>query len=497
MRRVPLLFALLSFAAPPAPAATPAVDRLASAVADHPDDPDLSFAYARALFDAGQRDEAAARLTRHLRRWPEQPVRGPRLLGRWLYELGRYEDAVAVLERALATHPDSASARLTLGLALKRVGRLPEAERQFQMAAALEDTLAAEALLLAGLARLELGDETGGQSLLQRVIALDPDDEAARSARLVLEGVSRPAPGWLQLEAYAGTEYDSNVTLESNELDFAAGGSDESDLRFNVGTQARVRAFSGERSAVELGGRYDGGLHLDLEEYDTHRFTGFLSGRYSVSRGVAFRVDAWGGETRLDSSSYLTSATLRPSVFATLGDRLGVLRAFAEGEWLDYAEPSLEAFERSGFAYGGGLEHYLPFHIGEERSWLSIGASYRRHDTDAERDALLGFSGDYDHDRWRAGIRSQLALPWQLRAVAELGFDAELYANDNLTGFLTELRSEEREDTIWTTAITLTRHLGRFVEVDLAWRFSDRSSNVALFAYDRHVVGVSFRAHTP
>ena len=34
-------------------------------------------------------------------------------------------------------------------------------------------------------------------------------------------------------------------------------------------------------------------------------------------------------------------------------------------------------------------------------------------------------------------------------------------------------------------------------QLELAWSFCDRASNVDIFTYDRHVVGLLVRAHTP
>ena len=492
-----LLCLVVMLAGLPVAAEASPLARLEAAVARYPDDRDLSWAHVRALADSGRRVEAVDRLRVHLVRWPEHPPEGEALLGRWLYELGRDGEAVAALERALARDPGSADSRLVLGLALKRQGRLAEAERQFQLAAAQERALAGEALLLAGLTRLELGDEAGAQTLLRQVIALDPDAEAGRSARLVIEGAAGEGSR-LRLETHAGVAYDSNVTLESQESPLSAASPDQTDLRFDFGALARVRAWSGERTTVEMGGRYDDDRHLDIDEYDSQRFTGSVSARHVLHDRVALRLDGWGGYARLDSDPYLVSGALRPSVFTSLGDRAGVLRVFAEGERLAYQEdPVLSTFERSGWAFGGGLEHFVPVRVGEERAWISLGAGFRRLETDADPDALFGFAGDYDHDRWRGSLASQLSLPWSVRATAQVAFAVERYANDNLTGFLTEFERDERSDEVWATDVALARPLSRFVDLEVAWSFCDRASNVDLFSYDRHVVGLSLRAHTP
>jgi tetratricopeptide (TPR) repeat protein len=473
------------------------LERLARAVSRHPDDRDLSLAYTRALETSGRREEAVARLRTHLERWPGHPADGWLILGRWLYGLGRPGDALVTLARAVDERPDDAEATLLLGLALRDVGRVAEAEARFRRASELAPELAGEALLLAGLARLELGDARGGDALLRQVIALDPGAEAARSARLVLSGDAAPPARRLRAEAYAGLEFDSNVSLESDEIGFPGTG-DPADLRASYGTLIRGRVWSGERSRVELGARYDGTSHFDLDEYDTDRFTGFLTADREISPRLSLRLDAWGGSLELDSDAYLVSGSIRPSLFAALGERVGVLRLYADGERLRFEDdPLLSAFERTGWRYGGGIEQYVPLPVGEERGWLTLGAGFMRHDTEADRDPLLGFAGDYDHDRWNGRVRGRATLPWGVRAVAEVGFDYERYAHRNAAGLLSELNDAPRRDRVLATGLTLTRSLSESVDVELGWRFQDRDSNVRVFSHDRHVVGLSLRAHTP
>ena len=63
-----LLSCVVALPAAPAVAALSAVERLEQAVAKHPDDRDLSWAYVRALHESGRRAQAATRLRRQLER---------------------------------------------------------------------------------------------------------------------------------------------------------------------------------------------------------------------------------------------------------------------------------------------------------------------------------------------------------------------------------------------------------------------------------------------
>ncbi|MEE8532402.1 MAG: tetratricopeptide repeat protein, partial [Alphaproteobacteria bacterium] len=77
-------------------------------------------------------------------------------LGNALRGLGRYDDAIAHYEKALAIRPDYAAARIDLGVALQEQGRLSAAIEQYERALTLESNYA-EAYRNLGIAYLELG----------------------------------------------------------------------------------------------------------------------------------------------------------------------------------------------------------------------------------------------------------------------------------------------------------------------------------------------------
>jgi len=501
MKRLRSLFALvLALGLAAAAAAAPGSDlaRLEAAAARHPDDPDLAWALARALAEAGRSRAAEQRVSAFVARWPQQRAEAWLWLGRWRYERGEDAAAVEALEHALSLEP-SATAHLYLGLALRRQGALEPAERQLRRAAELEPELASETLLLSGLGRLREGDAQAGERLLAEAIARDPEGEAARSARLVLEGRVRPEPRRLRLEAWSGVDFDSNVTLESGDL--PGPGSDHEDVRFSWGASARTLQPLGERGALEAGARYDQSAYLELDAYDSQRFLGFLSLHWRVGPRVALRLDGRVDHARLDDAPYLLAEAVRPNLLLGFGERWGVLRLFAEGERLDYHEqPFISSLERGGWRYGGGLEHtgLLPLRPG---AWLALGAGYARLDTTARRD-LLGFDGAYDHDRWRGSLRSHWPLVWGFEADTSLFLDGELYAHRNVVDALTAggvgtTDPCKRRDLVLNAGLALTRPVNRWVDLQLVYAYTNRDSNVELYAYDRSVGGLSVRVHTP
>ena len=476
------------------------LEHLAKAVASHPEDPDLLFAFAQSL-TAHQRDaDAVEQLHELTARWPEHSAEAWLLLGRLLYQLSRAGEAVAPLERACRLDPSSGPARFYLGLALQASGRGEEAESHLEFAARETPELRGEAWLLAGLGRLERGDRVGGDELLERAIEADPDSDSARSARLVLEG-GGPQPRRFRLQAFSGYEYDTNVTLDSGD-DFTGLPADRSDSSFSWGTGLSVAALRGESYAVSLGGSYDQNAHLQLDDWDSQQFGGTLSAGWQALERMALRLDTNLSYARLGNDPYLLSGGLNPSLVFRLGPRLGWLRAFGNTGWYGYEdEPISPALERDGFAFGTGLEHGVRI-PGLENALFSWFGSWGRYDSEASRDPLLGFEGDYDRDGYGGGARVSTALPWRFSADLGFTFLHEDYAHPNLVDFLTDdgvgnPNPRRRRDGIWEARLRLIRPVTRSIDLELSTRYGDHNSNVDLYDYDRWVSGLAVRIHTP
>jgi hypothetical protein len=185
-----------------------------------------------------------------------------------------------------------------------------------------------------------------------------------------------------------------------------------------------------------------------------------------------------------------------------LGERAGWLRGFATTDWYEYDErPFTTALERDGFAWGGGLEHVVPV-PGLESAAFSWGGSWRRFDSQATRDELLGFDGDYDHDAFGGAGRVRVALPWQLSADWGFGYQRERYANVNLVDALSDggvgtATPRKRRDDVWETRLRLSRPFTRYLDLELSAGYLDQRSNVDVYDYDRWITGLVIRVHTP
>jgi predicted Zn-dependent protease len=160
-----------------------------------PGDPLLLYHLAEAYRLQGKSEQSAAVLDELLPRMPLGSRAGFLALRGTLYcEAGQYENAVPVLQKALALEPGNDQAWYQLLLALSRLGKTSEAEQQLEQFLAKLDVrlLARDLSALSANARLQLrmadhllkkGRTEDGVRILRRVLAEDPDNRDALELR--------------------------------------------------------------------------------------------------------------------------------------------------------------------------------------------------------------------------------------------------------------------------------------------------------------------------
>ena len=138
-RRILLLVLLIAFGGPigfaqaEAPS-TSVVDRLRRAIEAHPSDPDLRWALARKLANAGDSTAAVAATRDYLDRWPDRRPGARVEIARNLLDVGANAQALALLDEEIAAQPRSALAHFYRAVAYRAERLVPEANRAFRAA---------------------------------------------------------------------------------------------------------------------------------------------------------------------------------------------------------------------------------------------------------------------------------------------------------------------------------------------------------------------------
>ena len=153
------------------------------------------------------------------------------------------------------------------------------------------------------------------------------------------------------------------------------------------------------------------------------------------------------------------------------------------------------ARNRDGWWVGAGVEHFLSL---PEAPFLTSpglrgGYLYSYYDS-------RGKEYDYhSHGVWLGGAAT---LPFEVVFDAEAGFyyrpyrDPSTYPNSPVpAGRQYPLSSNNKREREWRVSTSLERAINEYLGISVYWRFSDVDSNVGVFDYDRHVVGVQLTGH--
>jgi hypothetical protein len=262
-----------------------------------------------------------------------------------------------------------------------------------------------------------------------------------------------------------------------------------------------VRPWSNETAGVVLGYHFDTGLHDQVTDYDYQTQQGFVSLLLRAHEQVTLRLDGVYNYGKLGGTPYVQVGTVRPNVFFAWSDNVGVSRLYGEVDWSKFYEDNvLESLNRSGTSYAVGLEHTLAV-PGLPMVLATLHARWATQQTASGAD-FLGFDSAYAFDRSEVGLELRFPVIWGIHAAAGAMVGWEPYDNPNVIDFLTDNgvgdpTPDKRRDLVTDASVTLSRELYRGVMLEVAWRYTNRDSNVDLYSYDRNVVGMYLRFQTP
>jgi tetratricopeptide (TPR) repeat protein len=478
-----------------------------------------------------------------------------RLEGLCQLRLRSYGEAVRALEAAAAGLPGDASLQLELAKARFHHGDLAGAEQALDAAApsqesdaeyqlyrgmlrfergdlegataALERARELDAARVEPVASYYLGlalarsdqSQRAGEALRRvsdRFAGTGWGSEAARALARIEGQPERLAFGSLG----AGLEYDSNVVLRGAGVPLPEDISDDADWRGVWTASAGAELWKRGETTLGLLGSYRGTTHADLQDFDAH-FPGatlWLDGALAERLRGRLRYDF--GYAWLDAEPFVATHGPQASLerdWQRLGASELYARIYADEYFFDSDDvadgagapgsacvdptapcgpPGLdESDERSrdGFGWTAGLSHRLPLATGPQPlrdAQLSAGFRYAGFDAGGR---------EYSFDAYDFHAGFGVTLPAELAVDVAAGFTLRPYRHastfpdpddlvDGVEYGLSDLRRREKTSRV---EVGLSRSLGRGLSLAAHYRYLDNASNVDVFDYDQHVVGVS------
>lgn len=463
-----------------------------------------------------------------------------------------YAAARESLERAIALDPDDGESRLLLAISLYHQEEFARASVELEKAASLLGQERAEIDLYRGLILLTqsgeerarqgaawlehartldapavepmasyyagLGWSTGKDSAraraaFERVVRESPGTDWAIQAQRLLEGLDT-ARGRIWGSLLVGVEYDDNAVLLGQGATQPEDISSDSDVRGIW--QAQIGADLLRRGPWSVGAalNYSGALYAQINEFDSQYPGLALWVDRRVADATTLRLALDSGYAWVDYESFLW--TYRSSLSAIQDWGLpGSTETYARF-WRDdffvisddvldgdgdvgapcdpgCGPPGLDersARNRDGNGFSIGALHTVRLPI--EWPWgnVLVRAGY-----EYEYFSSRGTEYTYQSHALAGGVRTD--LPWQITLDVAGSYEWRPYRHPSTfpdppageDGLQYALSNSDRDERTGQVAVTVERPITRWLTGSLGWRYERNHSNVAVFDYERQIVG--------
>jgi tetratricopeptide (TPR) repeat protein len=443
------------------------------------------------------------------------------------FHQGDLQGAREALDAAAPTSSSRPEYQLYEGLLLLEQAKSKEAAAELaraqQTGPQLVDPIAS---YYEGLAWGAAEDADKAEAALDRVIAAAPGTpwaEAAEKAKAELRRGGQPV-WWAWVRG--GVEYDTNVVLRGNDVATPQNISHQSDTRgvweFHGGAQLwRTRNW-----AAGVHGAYYGSAEVDLTQFNEHYPTlgAWLDRRLTESDFLRLRYDL--GYAWVDQGPYMFNHGGGPEYFHDWG-RGGQTKLFFSAFSTTYffqrvndvpagtggpgspCPPGVTvcgpmglnenaALNRNGWGLYTGVDHSIP--VDSVKTTLSGGYHYYWYNSLGNEYQFQG------HELW---LGTDTALPWRthLRLWGSFTYfpfyHASVFPDPKDVAAAASaappveysLQSANRRDSVWGFRAEIEKYLTDQLAVSVAYYYTNDESNVAVYDYDRGIVGAYVTYH--
>ena len=372
-----------------------------------------------------------------------EPGRTALLLGQIATRQGDQKKAVEYLRRAEQDPGVAQEAKFQLSLVLASQRRLKEARKTMQEAIAAAPTTPTADI---------------GQRYLTALERRSQDDRPFRFT---------VTTGW---------DYDSNVTLQPGDPAAAQQVSGKGDAVYTHTGVVEYTLGAGRPWSLLTQYAFYQNFHLRLTKFDTAGHTAGLSPIYTWEKGRLYLPCNF-NYTDVENDKYYTAFYFTPTYLHMLTPKVGLEiggRAARQYYWFPV---SLPQDDRSGRVLGSSLGLYYFFK--NQEGYLLARGSYEHNYA----------SGDnWSNNSYRLFTAALYPVTSRLKASLFMDFMLQPYVN-NFIGSPQFLSGSPRNDTILILGAQATYSIYKGLEANIHYYFVRDSSNVALYDYDRHIIG--------
>lgn len=407
------------------------------------------------------------------------------MLADTLLSLDKTKEALPILKQLQAAGFEPGQTNFLLGIAASKEGQYREALDYFRKAQE-DPKMAQEATFQASLALAALNRFAEAQKSMQQSITLNPQSQTADFAQrymgIMAERAEQLRP--FHIAVSAGYDFDSNVSVSPSEPGQVTTISGKGDSVFTQTLMTEYTLLPAGPFSIVSRYSYFQNFHPRVRGFDimSHYVTlmptyGFKNGRFWLPFGYNY-LD-------LQSDKYYTGFLLTPTYLHLLTPRIG-LEVGAKFNRQYYVSPVfIPQDDRSSKAYGGSLGLFYFFK--KQKGFLQARISY-------EHNATTGSNWDSSTYRLLLAFLWPITEKFKYNIFLDLAlqpFD-HVFFNGATVGNIQGaplLPQPKRYDEILILGMQGTYEFLKGLEFGVHWYFIRDNSNVALYDYNRHIVG--------
>ncbi len=391
-------------------------------------------------------------------------------------EAADYEGAIKDLEEVLRLRIDDERATLYLGIALNRSGK-KEAEGMLKRALLINPKNPRTNLEL-GVYYFNKTMYDEAKDYLENTINLAPKTALSATAEEYITRIKQiSAEKRWSLNISVGSQYDSNVILNSNDNPLPQGISRKSDWRAVFYLKGRYNIVTNEKWESSIGYSLYQNLHTELSDFNVTQHLLELRATYSISPSLNLRGVYSFEYVFLGGDEYDYAHSISPALIISEGKGFSTIieYRYRDSHFKD-ADLFVSNSDRTGSNNLIGITQNIPIN-----SAISAKVGYS-HDEDSTKKDFW----DYKGDKGFMGIRFN--MPYSIF----LDFYGEYYRKDY--DGINPISDSKRKDIINTYSGSATKVLTDRYSITIGHSYTRNKSSIAAYDYKRSITSFFLNA---
>jgi len=407
------------------------------------------------------------------------------MLADTLIAVDRPKEALPVLQKLEPTGYEPGQTNFLLGMVMVKEGKYSEALEYFRKAEQ-DPKVAQEAAFQASLALAALNRLKEARASMEKVITLGPETQTADFAQrymgLLEKRLQETKP--FRIGVSAGVDYDSNVTLQPGGAGAAAVTAGQGDLVYTQTATVEYNFLADKPFNILTQYAYYQNFHRRIPTFDLLSHYWAVIPTYNFSKGrIWFPVSY--NYADVQSDKYYTGFLWTPTLLYLLTPKVGLELGARYNRKTYWTPVFLPQDERTGnnFGFSTGLYYFFKRQTG----FLQARFSY-------EHDNTQGSNWNNSTYRWLLALLYPVTDKLKFNCFLDFyiqPFEHVFFNGATIDGFAGSplLQQPRRFDKTLISGVQATYQIYKGLEFNVHYFYTRDNSNIALYDYNRHIVG--------